>query len=58
MENNSYLEEWLSKDTYLCVDVFDDDFAINFEKTTIRELVEKGFIELPNFNFFEEDDPF
>lgn len=56
MENNSYLETWLSEDAYSCIDVFNDDFAINFEKTTKNELVEKGIIEIPSF--FDEGNPF
>lgn len=46
MKNNSYLEEWLSQTGYLYTDVFDDNFAINFEKRTHQELIELGLVEL------------
>lgn len=48
MKNNRYLEEWLSETTYLYIDVFDDNFAINFDKVTNGELVEKGVLEIPS----------
>ena len=48
MKNNSYLEKWLSETRYLYMDVLDDNFAINFEKVTNGELVEKGILEIPS----------
>ena len=48
MKNNSYLEKWLSETRYLYMDVLDDNFAINFEKVTNSELVEKGVLEIPS----------
>ena len=60
MKNNSYLEEWLSKTRYLYMDVFDDNFAINFEEVTNGELVEKGILEIPSDEVLEDlyDMPF
>ena len=60
MKNNSYLEEWLSKTRYLYMDVFDDNFAINFEEVTNGELVEKGILEIPSGEVLEDlyDMPF
>ena len=48
MENNSYFKEWLAETRYLYLDVFDDNFAINFEEVTNSELVEKGLLEIPS----------
>lgn len=47
MENSNYLEEWLSEKRYLYTDIFDDKFAISFEKVTNSELVKKGLLEIP-----------
>ena len=60
MKNNSYLEEWLSKTRYLYMDIFDDNFAINFEEVTNGELVEKGILEIPSDEVLEDlyDMPF
>ena len=56
MKNNIYLNEWLKEKRYLYNDVFDDKFAINFEKVTNAELVEKGLLEMSVD--FEENLPF
>lgn len=53
MEKNSYLQEWLSEVSYLYMDVFDDNFAINFNKVSNGELVEKGLLEIPSDEWFE-----
>lgn len=45
MENNSYFKEWLAETRYLYLDVFDDNFAINFEKKTHQELIELGLLK-------------
>ena len=60
MKNNSYLEKWLSETRYLYMDVLDDNFAINFEEVTNRELVEKGVLEIPSDEVLEDlyDMPF
>ena len=60
MKNNSYLEEWLSKTRYLYMDIFDDNFAPNFEEVTNGELVEKGILEIPSDEVLEDlyDMPF
>ena len=47
MENSSYLEEWLSEKRYLYTDIFDDKFAISFEKVTNSEVGKKGRLEIP-----------
>ena len=53
MEKHSYLQEWLSEVSYLYMDVFDDNFAINFNKVSNGELVEKGLLEIPSDEWFE-----
>lgn len=53
MENNSYFKEWLAETRYLYLDVFDDNFAINFEIVTYGELVEKGVLEIPSDEVLE-----
>lgn len=43
-------EEWLDSETYIVEDIYDDKFAINFERITIAEQIEKGFeVEEPEF---------
>lgn len=45
MKNNNLLEEWLSEPIYLHKDVYDDNFAINFEKIARRELIGDELLE-------------
>ena len=35
-------EEWLNSKEYVLKDVFDDQFAVNFEQTSIKERIERG----------------
>ncbi len=43
-------EEWLNENYYIVDNVYDDNFAINFEGISIKERIEKGGkIEEPKF---------
>ncbi|MDD6479481.1 MAG: hypothetical protein PUF48_06735 [Oscillospiraceae bacterium] len=45
MEKNDCLEEWLSEAKFLYMDVYDDNFAINFDRITRQELIGKELLE-------------
>ncbi|KEZ87483.1 hypothetical protein IO99_05225 [Clostridium sulfidigenes] len=50
-------EQWLKSKEYNVINVYDENFAIDFSMSTIKEKIDKNlevqepkFVDIPNFN--------
>ena len=50
-------EDWLNSKEYVIKDIFDDQFAVNFDQISIKERIAQGE-KVSEPEVFDETDPF
>ena len=50
-------EDWLNSKEYVIRDIFDDQFAVNFDQISIKERIAQGE-KVSEPEIFDETDPF
>lgn len=50
-------EDWLNSKEYVVADIFDDQFAVNFDQISIKERIARGE-KVSEPEVFDETDPF
>lgn len=50
-------EDWLNSKEYVIRDIFDDQFAVNFDQISIKERIARGE-KVSEPEVFDETDPF
>jgi hypothetical protein len=50
-------EDWLNSKEYVIRDIFDDQFAVNFDQISIKERIAQGE-KVSEPEVFDETDPF
>ena len=50
-------EDWLNSKDYVIKDIFDDQFAVNFDQISIKERIARGE-KVSEPEVFDETDPF
>ena len=50
-------EDWLNSKDYVIKDIFDDQFAVNFDQISIKERIAQGE-KVSEPEVFDETDPF